>query len=40
VFAGFLCRLMHNSSHPVFLVLDGHSIHRSKPARDFVGRKV
>jgi transposase len=36
VFAGFLRRLMHNASHPVFLILDGHSIHRSRPVRDFV----
>jgi len=36
VFAEFLRRLMHNASHPVFLILDGHSIHRSRPVRDFI----
>jgi transposase len=36
VFAELLRRLMHNASHPVFLILDGHSIHRSRPVRDFV----
>lgn len=36
VFAEFLRRLMHNAQHPVFLILDGHSIHRSRPVRDVV----
>lgn len=36
IFAEFLRRLMHNASNPVFLILDGHSIHRSRPVRDFV----
>lgn len=36
VFAEFLRRLMHNAVRPVFLVLDGHSIHRSRPVRDFL----
>jgi transposase len=36
VFAEFLRRLMQNAERPVFLVLDGHSIHRSRPVRDFV----
>ena len=36
VFAEFLRRLMHNAPHPVFLVLDEHSIHRSRSVRDFV----
>lgn len=36
VFAEFLRRLMHNASRPVFLILDGHSIHRSRPVRDFL----
>jgi transposase len=36
VFAGFLRRLMHNAQQPVFLILDGHSIHRSRPVRKFV----
>jgi len=36
VFADFLRRLMHNAPHPVFLILDGHSIHRSRPVREFV----
>jgi len=36
VFAEFLRRLMHNAQQPVFLILDGHSIHRSRPVRDVV----
>jgi transposase len=36
VFAEFLRRLMHNAPQPVFLILDGHSIHHSHPVRDFV----
>ena len=36
VFVEFLRRLMHDAPHPVFLILDGHSIHRSRPVRDFV----
>lgn len=36
VFAEFLRRLMHNAEQPVFLILDGHSIHRSRPVRDVV----
>jgi hypothetical protein len=36
VFAEFLRRLMHNASRPVYLILDGHSIHRSRPVRDFL----
>jgi transposase len=30
---------MHNAAWPVFLILDGHSIHRSRPVRDFVARQ-
>jgi transposase len=36
VFAEFLKRLMHNAPGPIFLILDGHSIHRSRPVRDLV----
>jgi transposase len=36
VFAEFLRRLMHNATQPIFLILDGHSIHKSRPVRDFV----
>ncbi len=39
VFAEFLRRLMHNAAQPVFLILDGHCIHRSRPVRDFVARQ-
>jgi len=39
VFREFLRRLMHNAAWPVFLILDGHSIHRSRPVRDFVARQ-
>lgn len=36
VFVVFLQRLIHNAAHPIFLILDGHSIHRSRVVRDFV----
>ena len=36
IFAEFLRRLVHNAAYPVFLILDGHSIHRSRAVRDFV----
>jgi transposase len=39
VFTEYLRRLMHNAAQPVFLILDGHSIHRSRPVRDFVARQ-
>ena len=39
VFADFLRRLIHNAAQPVFLILGGHSIHRSRPVRDFVARQ-
>lgn len=39
VFTEFLRRLVHNAAQPVFLILDGHSIHRSRPVRDFVARQ-
>lgn len=36
VFVKFLERLMHKASRPVFLILDGSSIHRSQPVREYV----
>jgi len=39
VFIEFLRRLMHNAPHPVFLILDGHSIHRSRPVRQFAAKQ-
>ena len=39
VFVEFLSRLMHNAPQPVFLILDGHSIHRGRPVRDFVAHQ-
>ena len=35
-FVEFLRRLMHNQRRPVFLILDGHSIHKAKVVRDYV----
>lgn len=32
----FLTRLMHNAENPVFLIWDGHPIHRSKKVRECV----
>ena len=39
VFAEFLRRLMHSAPDPIFLILDGHSIHRSRPVCEFVARQ-
>jgi transposase len=36
VFMEFLKRLMHNSSRPIFLILDGGSYHCSRPVKDYV----
>jgi transposase len=35
-FIAFLKRLIHGAKHPIFLILDGHPVHKSKRARDFV----
>jgi len=39
VFIGFLKRLLHDSDWPVYLVLDGHPVHRSKAVREFVAQR-
>jgi transposase len=36
VFCDFLKRLMHNIDHKIFLVLDGHPVHRSSKVKKFV----
>lgn len=36
VFVRFLGRLIDNQPRPVFLVVDGHSIHKSKKVKEFV----
>lgn len=36
VFIEFLKRLLHGAERPVFLVVDGHPVHRSKRVRAFV----
>jgi transposase len=36
VFVEFLKRLMYKAPRPMFLVLDGHSVHKSRPVRDYV----
>lgn len=36
VFVEFLQRLIYNAQRPIFLVLDGHSAHKSKPVREYV----
>ena len=36
VFIEFLKRLMHGSTRPIFLVVDGHPVHRSAKVRKFV----
>lgn len=34
-FCEFLKRLIHNAAYPIFLVLDGHPVHRSKMVKKF-----
>ena len=36
VFLDFVRRLLHDEPDPVFLILDGHPVHRSKAVREFV----
>ena len=35
VFIDFCRRLLHDSPGPVFLIVDGHPVHRSKAVREF-----
>jgi len=35
-FLDFLRRLLHGSSAPIFLVVDGHPVHRIRQVQDFV----
>jgi transposase len=37
VFIDFCRRLLHDAKGPVFLVLDGHPVHRSKAVKQFAG---
>ena len=37
VFIAFCRRLLHDDTGPVFLILDGHPVHRSKAVKQFVG---
>ena len=37
VFVRFLERLIDNQSRPIFLIVDGHPIHKSKKVKEFVG---
>lgn len=36
VFIEFLKRLVHGYDHPIFLVVDGHPVHKSKMVREYV----
>jgi transposase len=36
MFIEFLRRLLYKAERPVFLILDGHSVHRSRQVRDYV----
>jgi transposase len=36
VFVEFLQRLAHNAEFPIFLIVDGHPVHRSKMVREYV----
>ena len=36
VFIEFLKRLLHNAERPVFLIVDGHPVHRSRKDKQFV----
>lgn len=39
VFLEFLQRLMHDAKGPIFLVLDGHSIHKARIVTDYVSEQ-
>ena len=39
VFLEFLKRLMHDAKRPVFLIVDGHPIHRAKMVKDYVANQ-
>lgn len=39
VFIDFLKRLIHKAEQPVFLIVDNHSVHRSREVREFVKSK-
>jgi len=39
-FINFCKRLMHDTSGSVFLIVDGHPVHRSKAVKDFVHRPM
>ena len=36
VFIGFLKRLLFKQKNPVFLIVDGHPVHKSKAIKEFV----
>ncbi|MFC1896431.1 IS630 family transposase [Thermodesulfobacteriota bacterium] len=36
-FVDFLKRLMHNSQKPVFLIVDGHPVHKAKKVKNYIG---
>ena len=36
IFCGFLKRLMHNASNKIFLIVDGHPVHRSTLVKKFI----
>lgn len=36
VFIGFLGRLIQGADHPFFLILNGHSVHKSKKVKEYV----
>lgn len=36
VFLDFVKRLLHDEPNPVFLIVDGHPVHRSKAVKTFV----
>lgn len=36
VFMEFLRRLLHGATRPIYLILDGHSVHTARAVRDFV----
>ena len=37
-FIEFLERLIYKASHPTFLILDGHPVHKSKKVKEFVAQ--
>jgi len=39
VFVDFLCRMLKGESNKIFLIVDGHSVHKSKMVKDWISKR-